>query len=1000
MSRTTSESLTQSLSQSLNQPLTQAPMNTLIRAGAGAGKTTELINRVLGQIIYFQKTENRDPRLVVTTFTRKATQEIRERLLAAAQNWGDPRVLKYVQTSPYLSIATIHASLQKFLSVYGNKIGLAPEYSFIGGSELRRLEKRALRDLLTDAQMADRFSILLDEWDLSHFWEAFHLWSQQKVMTEGLRPLKLQELLHQKDLLLKQVQSKRRSLAQELETIELTPGWKTYRDLCLAPPDLMFEQEVRLWENPPRTTKSKNIPEDVNERKKELADLAKTLTDWSLTDEFMDTHEKLAQVFPVFAEALLQRLSGEKRRRGQLAMADLENWSLRLARHFPESAQAFSETWDFWMIDEYQDTSPLQVEILRRLIGRKPEFVVGDPQQSIYLFRGARSQVFIDKEAQMRESKSELLNKMINYRSKPTLMNFINRLLPEMSAQFQEMQTNPHPKNFSYSGPDAVLWSLPKLDKEALEEKINPQVRALAQRIEDLLKTGETPNAICILARTNAEVSEISEGLQACGLSVFSHRPALAHRRREVRDALSYLKFLVQPQDNKNLIELLRSPWFRVDDEILFQLSHTGNESFWSRRKSLDPLHPALIALENDLELIHSEGVFYRWIEGLKLRGFFDFSYVIDSSGQREANLWKLISELRWSERTAGFSYSQFVEDHLDQVGREDQVTDEVPAVVEPSRVQIMTIHAAKGLEFEHVMLASAGSFRNKSQRTPVVIEESTGTYSFSLKTKDKEEWASTPWSEIQIEIRKYRELEEYDRLLYVALTRAKQSLTLVWETPVKDSWAKRWPDWVPKAPGVQSVDSFQVELRDQNPQEVRFASGVRERFKAIQPWMNLTETRKEPRPEIDTAISWSGLQLISDGIETHHYLESLQENWETVDQFPAQLRGQLQKDKNVNFEHLIKKGFVEWGFVFKQENYLKQGRIDLWGRDEKGLVWIVDYKTGSPKYRDKAMAQLKDYARALILLKQVTPTESILLYPLYLSSMKDSKPEKFMDKV
>lgn len=991
MSSTTSESL----KKSQNLPLVIPPAHTLIRAGAGAGKTTELINRVLGQIIYFQKNMDRDPRLVVTTFTRKATQEIRERLLAAAQDWADPRVLKYVQTSPFLSISTIHSSLQKYLSLYGNKIGLAPEYSFVAGSELRRLQKRALRDLLSDERMADKFSVLLEEWDLSHFWEAFHLWSQQKVLTERVEPLSKLQLLEFRQEQLKKVQHRRRELAAELEGLELSGTWASFFEICKAPGDLSLEQEIRLWEDVPANRKAKNISEEVVEQRKSLTDLAKSLRDWSLSDDFIESHQRLAEIFPAVAEALLARFEMEKRRRGQLALSDLESWSLRLAREFPESAIAFSENWDFWMIDEYQDTSPLQVEILRRLIGAKPEFVVGDPQQSIYLFRGARSQVFLDKELEMEKAGFERQSKMTNYRSKPSLMAFINELLPDMSSQFQAMELNPKPKENTYNGPDATLWTLPDSEQEAEEQ--GPLVKALAQRISELLNSGETPNSICILARTNREVSEYSDGLQKMGLAIYSHRPSIPSRRREIRDALSYLKFLVQPHDNQNLIELLRSPWFRVDDEILFQLAHNGSESFWSRRALLQPQHAVFKLLEKDLDSLQFEGIFYRWLEGLKSRGLFDFSYVIDPSGQREANLWKLVSELRWRERTPGFSYTEFANELMDQVLREDQVSDEVPAVVEPSRVQIMTIHASKGLEFGHVLMASAGDFSIKLKRTPVIFDENTGRYSLSLRTREEEKWSSSLWADEQMQSRKAREIEEYDRLLYVALTRAKSSLTLIWEKAKKDSWASRWPAWIPKEPGLHQIKSFSVDFRtEMPPSDLSFTSEERSKAKAIQPWVNLEDLKRPEMKELETASTWSGLQLISTGIETHHFLESLQENWETAEKFPSELREKLKKDKNVNFEFLIQNGFVEWGFIFESEGYLKQGRIDLWGRDEKGRPWIVDYKTGSPKYRDKALDQLKDYARALIQLKQVQPTEKILLYPLYLSNMAESRPEEF----
>ena len=115
-----------------------------------------------------------------------------------------------------------------------------------------------------------------------------------------------------------------------------------------------------------------------------------------------------------------------KRRTGELTLADLDSLALQIIEKFPDSAEEFSSTWDYFMLDEYQDTSPLQVKILNAIIRDKTCFVVGDPQQSIYLFRGARSEVFEKKQTEMQQSGAQVDFLETNYRSEPTLMNFIN----------------------------------------------------------------------------------------------------------------------------------------------------------------------------------------------------------------------------------------------------------------------------------------------------------------------------------------------------------------------------------------------------------------------------------------------------------------------------------------------------------------------------------------------------------------------------------------------
>src|SRR5262249_25538435 len=121
---------------------------TVVRAGAGAGKTTELIRRVIEFIRHIQKVEDRDPRVSLTTFTRKATQEIRERLVAKAIESTDDRLLRYVQQSKSLHISTIHGSLRRYLSQFGSLTGLAPDFTMMDATEEARLIKRCLRRLL------------------------------------------------------------------------------------------------------------------------------------------------------------------------------------------------------------------------------------------------------------------------------------------------------------------------------------------------------------------------------------------------------------------------------------------------------------------------------------------------------------------------------------------------------------------------------------------------------------------------------------------------------------------------------------------------------------------------------------------------------------------------------------------------------------------------------------------------------------------------------------
>ena len=954
-------------------PLVVPPSPTLIRAGAGAGKTTELINRILGQILYFQTNLNRDPRLVVTTFTRKATQEIRERLLSKAQEFGDPKVLRYVQTSPFLSISTIHASLQKYLGQYGNKLGLPPQFSMVDGPQLHRIEKRTLRNLLKDPQLSAAFTKITDEWDLEDFWAVYRKWVHVSMIRSDLRPQTKAELKSECDQFLAHLQQGRSKLAQELSTAEkLPPSWVQYQAL-LNEKTKSLEQEIELWARRPRAPAGKNVPTECSDLSKDLIEQAKQLSSWSFTFDFQNQHQQLVDQFLLVAQGLQKSVEQEKVKRGQISMADLETWTLRLAQQFPETAKAFSERWDFWMIDEYQDTSPIQVQILKSLIGNKPEFVVGDPQQSIYLFRGARSQVFHDKETEIAARGGEVLQKMVNYRTQPQLMGQLNEYLPNFSSQFQAMQVHPKPEPSKFLGPRLTFWKV----NEETEDLAIP----LAQRIKQLQAEGVSLGSICILTRSNSDVAQFSQSLQKMGLDINATRAVQPSETRELRDALSYLKFLVQPHDNFNLIELLRTPWFGVSDQQLFQVAQKGDASYWSRRALISD--PSIERLESDLAQVHVVGVFQQWLNGLVRSGLLESCSSIDPSGLREANLWKLISQVRWEERTPGFSYLKFIDEKLAERVVGEQGEDNVPAVIEPSRVQLMTIHKSKGLEFDHVLLASCDKEPPSGQKDlPFWLDEKSGVFSLELKNRSLDKWFKTLHGERIKALTKIQSDQESERVLYVALTRAKESLTLISRKPSKNSWADRWPSW--------------AEVQNLEPEIQTFEKSVGRQIPELQPMFTAEKMEKRQIEKVRTADNYFGLELIQTGVETHRWLEALQFRWDLDLPELHRLRETLAQVKVVDMKHLITRGFVEWGFVRKTDQGLTSGRIDLWGRDSVGSVWIVDYKTGSPQYREQALQQLKDYAHALIQLKQVHSTDKIYLFPLYLNDLLASQPEEF----
>jgi ATP-dependent helicase/nuclease subunit A len=136
--------------------------NEILKAGAGAGKTTTLTATFLKFASDFEKQWGKFPRIVVTTFTRKATQELKERLLAKALADGRQDLFHYVSAKSQVQISTIHGVLSLFLSRYGSAIGLTPDYKILGEPEIRKGARKIIRKyLLENPQLQE----LLEEYD-------------------------------------------------------------------------------------------------------------------------------------------------------------------------------------------------------------------------------------------------------------------------------------------------------------------------------------------------------------------------------------------------------------------------------------------------------------------------------------------------------------------------------------------------------------------------------------------------------------------------------------------------------------------------------------------------------------------------------------------------------------------------------------------------------------------------------------------------------------------
>lgn len=1007
-------------------PRHQSPeRNALWRAGAGAGKTFNLVRRVLRMTDEFRRREKREPRLVITTFTRKATQELRERLVTAALQEA-PDLLAFVTSRSQLQLSTLHGVMEQFLRRHGLPLGLDPAFRLGTAEEIEVLARQALRALMSKPEEQEAASLWLEKRGFRATLKLLRRVAQIELENPQVGPASPAQLMR----LLQQ--SERDQLLRLRDWVEFLnrshADWKTTADRIQSVCELWsrvhqlgdFEQMQSARGELARAMReiAASKPRNQGARKVELPD-GWDLADFAALASELETTEAEIQTWDLgyrdqlhlqkLARAFQQEFFQLKRKRGWLEVEDLELLALRLAREAPEAARDFSETWDFWLIDEYQDTSPRQVRLIEALAGARPIFVVGDPQQSIYAFRGARPHVFHDREKKARQEAHEFELLDQNRRSHPELLNFINQAVAGLNqgsaSGFQPMRPledlrSAHEVGLKTLGravllrgaweeADSVTSKSAKKKGPNAAEALELEARELARAVQHRLSDGAKPQDCAVLGRTNAELSAVARELRRLGIPHQLYTSGAFAEREEIQDLCALLIFLENPHDDANFIHLARTPWLPVAESVMAEAGRRKS-SLW-----IELQHKSELEMWKRLqEMAMTSGWTAAFHHALGCARFWEWCRELDPTGRREANAFKFIAQLARAERQPGFLPSRFVEEVLGSDGTESENADrDAAGSVEPNRVALMTVHASKGLEFDHVFMG----FLAKAGKSEKVNNE------FCFHEEAQAWWAGLPDAEENLSTgvlgRHWRDVfnswlrDENRRVLYVALTRAKASLFLsargewhadalirllgaeTWlqmeeqagpirildELPEVSAWRpatvtapKVRPLWKPlessrptsgesAAPKVfrsisvtKLVEAFTSapagqasSSSDRNP-IVEAAPGDRVALMTRQAGVAALGTRVHAVFEM--LQRWSRANLQADSQAWREILRTEMQRWFPNDETRVlDALSWLQSQSNFPFEELLQFGEVEWGFALREGENVIEGQIDLW---------------------------------------------------------------------
>jgi ATP-dependent helicase/nuclease subunit A len=544
----------------------------------------------------------------------------------------------------------------------------------------------------------------------------------------------------------------------------------------------------------------------------------------------------LSFVFARYLELVDEAKSGI----GGLDFSDLILHARRLVTEDRQLvATHLAKRFRYILVDEFQDTDPAQFEIVLALVGNPGPgtdslFIVGDPKQSIYLFRDADVTRF--KEAQLivdTTCQGKVVNLDTSFRSTGPVLELANFLFSRLFASAEKpWEFGYEPVNCSDARKEHTgfveLMLVTKEDtgpatKRAEATMVARRVQSLvagspAEVYEELsdrsfVKRPARYGDIVILLEQRTNLSYYLAALARYGVPYYVHGGTGFYGRQEIFDLYSIFSFLENRHDDVSLLGTLRSPYFGLKDTELFYIAHNYKGTLWEKLcQSADAKKSGPAARARDL--LSAWQLYTRRIGLSSLfrkilgdSGIYAVYGALPEGVQMLANIEKLAGIVRSREEKESYAISDLIRDLRRSMEDEEREGEAPLDALAENAVNIMTVHAAKGLEFPIVIVPDMGTgFRERFGQ--IMIGDDTRLVGIRVPNpKDDYTLADSPVLAALREMQREKERAEKKRLLYVALTRARDHLIMSGTQPedllVPSAFAKTRIEWVTAALGI-----------------------------------------------------------------------------------------------------------------------------------------------------------------------------------------------------
>ncbi|HEX3088020.1 MAG TPA: UvrD-helicase domain-containing protein, partial [Ilumatobacteraceae bacterium] len=762
-----------------------------VSAGAGSGKTTSLVARVAA-LMAMPGVE--PSQLVVITFTEKAAREVSHRL---RQHLSGTVALDEA------FIGTIHGFCQSLLRRYPIEAGLPPKFTtadeLTSGAMADERAEQAVQTLYDAAEKKaaiEEALMVLASFGAMGFladlvkaidndWLRFASMDSRRPMSMSAARSTVMRMLDE--------------VSVDARYADATPRMQTKVDAAVveAKTALEFVDSIPALANAAAA---------LNDR------LHGSSPAWAPFEEAMKfacyepaLSQVMAALTPIVTDTAAQRIA-----RGELSFDDLLVLTRRLLQTQRQVRNEIRARHRHLFVDEFQDTDQVQFDVIRELTApdaaSRPSslFAVGDPKQSIYGFRNADVELFSGLLA-ADESREELT---INRRTRADVCAWINAVLSQRFAQVEESDTPEHQVQYSAlepdrsanaagDGPAVVVLGLPdwtKIEYETAEDTARAEAADIAALVQQIV--GPAPWAvtdresgapverpatyrdITVLIRSRTRLGVIEHTLRQAGVPYRVEGGTLIYGSREAYELLRVLRAIDDPTNQLKVVTALRTTIFGIDDRQLleYRLGPASQPGRFARDFQVFSKEPGVVG--DALRTIQEIGRRKHERTPAELLaelydGWRGVASALYEGPQVARETWRrvryVIDEARaWSDATGGTlsEYLAWVDRRIDDVDRVELSTDEGE-----DSLRIMTVHAAKGLEFPITIVAGLGG-ADASNNAPGARWKG-GTPLVRLGKMTSFGMAELTASERQ------KARAEEARLLYVAFTRAQDHLVV-----------------------------------------------------------------------------------------------------------------------------------------------------------------------------------------------------------------------------